>query len=71
VGDPDDIVSASTPAAVAGYPILSVPIGRVGALPVGLAIYGTAWSEPMLLRVAASIERAVGTCPAPEYEHSV
>jgi amidase len=69
-GDPHTIASASTPAAVAGYPIVTVPVGLVGALPVGLSVFGTAWSEPMLLRVAAALERAVGPAPAPAYRTS-
>jgi amidase len=66
-GDPDSVTGASTPAAVAGYPVLSVPIGAVGALPIGLAVFGTAWSEPMLLRVAAALETALGAAPPPGY----
>jgi amidase len=46
--------------AVAGYPVLSVPIGLVHGLPVGLALVGTAGSEPSLLRLARGIELALG-----------
>lgn len=44
--------------AMAGYPIVSVPMGFVGELPVGLSFLGTAWSEPVLLRLAHAFERA-------------
>lgn len=47
--------------------MLSVPIGVVGALPLGLAIFGTAWSEPTLLGVAAALEAALGAAPPPAY----
>ena len=43
-------------AAVAGYPSVTLPIGRVHGLPVGLTIFGPAWSELTLLRLAAALE---------------
>ncbi|MDQ6717073.1 MAG: amidase [Gemmatimonadota bacterium] len=48
----------STPSAVAGYPNINVPIGFVSGLPIGLSIFGRAWSEPTLLRIAYSYEQA-------------
>jgi amidase len=50
--------SSSTPAAVAGYPTLTVPAGYVAGLPVGLSFIGRAWSEPTLLRLAFAYEQA-------------
>ncbi len=50
--------AASTPAAVAGYPHLSVPMGFVHGLPVGLSFLGAAWSEPTLIRLAYAYEQA-------------
>lgn len=44
-------------AAVAGYPSLSVPMGHVDGLPVGLLFMGTAWSEPRLIELAYSYEQ--------------
>ena len=46
--------------AIAGYPILSVPMGFVHGLPVGLAITGPAHSEGVLLRVAGALETSLG-----------
>jgi amidase len=45
-------------AAVAGYPHLTVPMGRVSGLPVGLSFIGSAWSEPRLLSLGYAFERA-------------
>ncbi|MGE3475637.1 MAG: amidase family protein [Rhodospirillaceae bacterium] len=67
--------SLTTATAVAGYPILSVPMGLVNGLPVGLSFAGTAWSEATLLALAYDYEqasharvpppRAHATAPAP------
>jgi amidase len=48
----------STPAAVAGYPAVSVPMGFVFGLPVGLTFVGRAWSEAVLVRLAFAFEQA-------------
>jgi amidase len=48
----------STAPAVAGYPHLTVPAGRVAGLPVGLSFFGAAWSEPQLLRAGHAFELA-------------
>lgn len=50
--------SATTPAAVAGYPHVTVPAGQVHGLPVGLSFFGRAWSEPALLGFAFAYEQA-------------
>jgi amidase len=49
---------ASGSAAVAGYPHITVPMGFVEGLPTGVSFIGTAWSEPMLIRLAYSYEQA-------------
>jgi amidase len=56
---------ASTPAAVAGYPHLTVPMGFVRGLPVGLSFLGAAWSEPTLLRLGYAYEQATRQRRAP------
>ncbi|MFH1569936.1 MAG: amidase family protein, partial [Gemmatimonadota bacterium] len=48
----------SSAAAAAGYPHLTVPAGFVRGLPVGLSFFGTAWSEPTLIRLAYAFEQA-------------
>ncbi|REF35953.1 amidase [Thermasporomyces composti] len=57
----------SQPAAVAGYPLLTVPCGLVDGLPVGLAFMGTAWSEPTLIRLGHAFERALDLTLWPTY----
>lgn len=51
------ILSSSSPAARAGYPNISVPMGFVEGLPVGLSFFGRAWSEPVLLEIAFAYEQ--------------
>jgi amidase len=48
----------STVAAVAGYPHITVPMGFFRGLPIGLSFFGTAWSEPTLIRIAYAFEQA-------------
>jgi len=50
--------SATNTAATAGYPLLSVPMGLVNGLPVGLSFVGPAWSEALLLSLAYDYEQA-------------
>lgn len=50
--------ASSTPAAVAGYPNLTVPMGNAFGLPVGISFIGRAWSEPTLLRLGYAFEQA-------------
>jgi amidase len=53
-----DTGGASSPAAVAGYPNITVPAGHVHGLPVGLSFIGRAWSEPTLIQLAYAFEQA-------------
>ena len=57
-GDPGGGGSATSPAAVAGYPHITVPMGFARGLPVGLSFFGSAWSEPLLLKLAYAYEQA-------------
>jgi amidase len=50
--------SLTTTTAVAGYPILSVPMGLVDGLPVGLSFAGPPWSEALLLSLGYDYEQA-------------
>ena len=64
-GDNFGNVSSSTPAAIGGYPHITVPAGFVHGLPVGISFFGRAWSEPVLLRIAYAYEQATGHRTAP------
>ncbi len=59
-------LGSSTPAAVAGYPNLTVPMGQIDGLPVGLSFFGPAWSEPMLIEVGSAWEDLRGPLPGPQ-----
>ena len=50
--------NASQAAAIAGYPHVTVPMGFVKGLPVGVSFIGKAWSEATLIRLAYSYEQA-------------
>jgi len=49
--------ASSTPAAVSGYPSITVPAGYVFGLPVGMSFIGRAWSEGTLIRLAYAFEQ--------------
>ncbi len=54
-------------AAVSGYPSVTVPIGLVRGLPIGLSFIGRAFSEEKLLALAYALEQARGSRPVPRY----
>ena len=59
--------SFSSPAAVAGYPHLTVPAGFVRGLPVGISFVGPAWSEARLLALGNAYEKATRRRREPTY----
>ena len=62
-----DTGGCTTPAAVAGYPHITVPAGDVFGLPVGLSFFGRAFSEPTLLKFAFAFEQATKVRKAPQF----
>lgn len=69
-GDRTDSGCASPPA-VAGYPHITVPAGYKFGLPFGISFFGTAWSEPKLLRIAYAFEQARHARRKPGYLQTV
>ena len=63
--------SFTTPAAVAGYPHITVPAGFVKGLPCGISFVGKAWSEPTLIAMAYAYEQASRRRRPPSYIRSV
>ncbi|MBW3564620.1 MAG: amidase [Acidobacteria bacterium] len=57
----------SQPSAVSGYPHITVPLGFVHGLPVGVSFFGEAWSEPKLLGIAYAFEQATRARQAPKF----
>jgi amidase len=60
-------VGSSSPAAIAGYPNITVPMGFIDGLPVGISFFGRAWSEPLLLEIVSSYEAATKIRRPPEF----
>ncbi|TCO78489.1 amidase [Chromatocurvus halotolerans] len=61
------IGGSSSLAARSGYPNITVPMGQVHGMPVGLSIFGSRFSEPVLVEIASGFEHvAGGFTPPPE-----
>ncbi|HCE56512.1 MAG TPA: amidase [Prolixibacteraceae bacterium] len=61
---------SSSPAAISGYPNITVPMGFVHGLPIGISFFGRAWSEPVLLSIAYAFEQATKHRKVPEFRES-
>jgi amidase len=62
---------ASQPAAVAGYPSITVPAGWAHQLPVGIVFFGAKWSEPTLISIAYGFEQHTHAWQAPKFLNTV
>jgi amidase len=49
--------SSAAPAAVAGYPNITVPAGSLHGLPIGISFFGAPFTEPVLLAIAYAYEQ--------------
>lgn len=59
--------SSSSPAAVAGYPNITVPAGYIDGLPVGVSLFSTAYQEATLLKFAYAFEQATQVRQPPQF----
>jgi amidase len=59
--------ASSSPAAMAGYPLLQINAGYSFGLPVGISFMGTAWSEPKLIKIASGFEHVSVARHAPKF----
>ncbi len=66
-GDYDTGFSYSTPAAIAGYPHITVPMGMVHDLPIGLSFIGGAYTEEKIIALAYAYEQATKKRTAPTF----
>ena len=60
-------LGSSSPAARAGYPNITVPMGYIDELPVGISFFGRAWSEPLLLEIAYAYESGTKHRKSPKF----
>jgi amidase len=67
LGDRLDGGFSAGPAAIAGYPDISVPMGSLSGLPVGVSFFGRAWSEPTLIKIAYGYEQATKRRAPPRF----
>lgn len=61
-------LGSSSPAAHAGYPNITVPMGDVSGLPVGISFFGRAWTEPLLIELAYAYEQGTNHRIVPEFK---
>jgi amidase len=59
--------ASSSPAAIAGYPNITVPAGYVQELPVGISFIGRAWTESKLIALAYAYEQATKHRRPPQF----
>ena len=58
---------SSSPAAISGYPSITVPVGTIDGLPHNISFYGRAWSEALLLEIAYSFEQGTMHRTVPKF----
>jgi amidase len=66
VGD-HSIGGTSSYSAISGYPAITIPMGFIDNLPVGITFFGRAWSEPVLFEIAYSYEQGTKHRKPPKY----
>lgn len=66
-----DVGGSSSPAAVAGYPNITVPAGSVMGLPVGISFFGRAYSEALLIKIAFAYEQGTRHRVPPKFLEAI
>ena len=66
-----DTGGCTSPAAIAGYPHITVPAGLYRGLPIGLSFFGAAFSEPTLIRLASGFEHTAKGRTVPRFLPSI
>ncbi len=61
------IGGSSSLAAISGYPTITVPMGFIDELPVGVSFFSTAWTEPLLIEIAYAYEQKTKHRKAPTF----
>jgi amidase len=61
---------SSSLAAISGYPAITVPMGFIDELPVGVTFFSKAWNESVLIEIAYSYEHGTKHRKAPKYSLS-
>jgi len=64
------MVGCSSLAAISGYPNITVPMGFIQGLPVGISFFGRAWSEPLLIALAYDFEQGTHYRKAPMFKET-
>lgn len=67
LGHPSAGGAVTSPAAIAGFPTVTIPIGLVAGLPVALSLVGTRDSEPLLIAIARAMENSLGLFGDPDW----
>ncbi len=70
-GDYDTGFSFSTPAAISGYPHITVPMGQVNDLPVGISFMSGAYQEQIIIEIAYAYEQATKHRKSPLFKENI
>ncbi len=58
---------SSSLATISGYPAITVPMGFIDELPVGVSFFSKAWSEPLLIEIAYAYEQSTKHRKSPKF----
>jgi amidase len=64
-------LSSSSPAAISGYPAITIPMGEIHGLPIGVSLMGTPYSEEKLIGLAFALEQKLQARRNPRFRESI